>query len=122
MTAEIADSLGMARPEGALVVSLHPQSPLAKAGLKRGDIILAIEGKPVENAQELGYRVATTEIGASTILEYQRGGKNGAHWRDQPFVGRGAFRRSTTARMNLSGSSRAGSAIIRATRSIQPAP
>ena len=66
-------SLGMARPEGALVVSLHPDSPLHAAGLKRGDIILAIEGKPVENAQELGYRVATTEIGASTIIEYQRG-------------------------------------------------
>jgi serine protease Do len=75
VTAEIADSLGMARPEGALVVSLHPDGPLAKAGLKRGDIIVAIEGKPVENAQELGYRVATTEIGASTILEYQRGGE-----------------------------------------------
>jgi serine protease Do len=74
VTAEIADSLGMARPEGALVVSLHPDSPLNAAGLKRGDIIVAIEGKPVENSQELGYRVATTEIGASTIIEYQRGG------------------------------------------------
>ena len=67
--------LGMARPEGALIVSLHPESPLAKAGLKRGDVVLAIEGKPVENAQELGYRVATTAIGATTIVEYQRRGE-----------------------------------------------
>ena len=74
VTADIATSLGMARPEGALIVSLHPESPLAKAGLKRGDVILAIEGKPVENAQELGYRVATTAIGATTIVEYQRRG------------------------------------------------
>ena len=74
VTPDIAVSLGMARPEGALVVSLHPESPLAKSGLKRGDIILAIEGKPVENAQELGYRVATTAIGATTIVEYQRKG------------------------------------------------
>ena len=74
VSADIATSLGMARPEGALIVSLHPESPLAKAGLKRGDVVLAIEGKPVENAQELGYRVATTSIGASTIVEYQRGG------------------------------------------------
>ena len=75
VTSDIATSLGMARPEGALVVSLHPQSPLAASGLKRGDVILAIEGKPVENAQELGYRVATTAIGSTTIVEYQRKGE-----------------------------------------------
>jgi Do/DeqQ family serine protease len=75
VTSDIATSLGMARPEGALVVSLHPDSPLTASGLKRGDIILAIEGKPVENAQELGYRVATTAIGATTIVEYQRKGE-----------------------------------------------
>ncbi len=72
---DIASSLGMARPEGALIVSLHPESPLAAAGLKRGDIILAVEGKPIESAQELGYRVATTAIGATTIVEYQRKGE-----------------------------------------------
>jgi Do/DeqQ family serine protease len=74
VTADIATSLGMSRPEGTLIVGLHPESPLAKAGLKRGDVILAIEGKPVENSQELGYRVATTAIGATTIVEYLRGG------------------------------------------------
>ena len=71
---DIATSLGMARPEGALIVSLHPDSPLAKAGLKRGDIVLALEGKPVETAQELGYRAATTPIGATIIVEFQRKG------------------------------------------------
>jgi Do/DeqQ family serine protease len=75
VTSDIATSLGMARPEGALVVSLHPESPLTKSGLKRGDVVLAIEGKPVENAQELGYRVATTAVGATTIVEYQRKGE-----------------------------------------------
>ena len=72
---EIADSLGLARPEGALIVGLHPESPLALAGLKRGDVVLAIEGKPVENAQELGYRAATSAIGSTQIIEYQRNGK-----------------------------------------------
>ena len=75
VTQEIADSLGFARPEGALVVSLHPDSPLAKAGLKRGDVVLAFEGTPVENARELGYRAATSAIGSVQIIEYQRGGK-----------------------------------------------
>jgi serine protease Do len=73
VTAEIAEALGFARPEGALIVSLHPQSPFAAAGLKRGDVILGFEGKLVENAKELSYRLATAQIGSSTIIEYQRG-------------------------------------------------
>ncbi|MBL8907979.1 MAG: DegQ family serine endoprotease [Rhizobiales bacterium] len=74
VTAEIAESLGFARPEGALIVALHKQSPLVKAGLKRGDVVLAYDGKPVENAKELDYRVATSRIGTSAIIEFQRGG------------------------------------------------
>ena len=74
VTPDIATSIGMSRPEGALIISLHPESPLAKAGLKRGDIVLALEGKPVETAQELGYRAATTALGATIIIEYQRKG------------------------------------------------
>ncbi len=74
VTPEIAESLGFARPEGALIVELHPDSPLAVADLRRGDVILAIDGKPVENARELGYRAATLPIGATTIIEYQRAG------------------------------------------------
>ena len=73
VTAEIADSLGFARPEGALIASLHPSSPLAVAGLKRGDVILGLDGKPVENAKELSYRVATAQVGSSAIVEFQRG-------------------------------------------------
>jgi Do/DeqQ family serine protease len=73
VTAEIAEALGFARPEGALIVSLHPQSPFGIAGLKRGDVILGFEGRPVENAKELSYRLATARIGSSTIIEYQRG-------------------------------------------------
>ena len=75
VTADVAESLGFARPEGALVVTLHPESPLATAGLKRGDVILAIDGRPVENAKEFSYRVATSEIGASAMVEFQRDGK-----------------------------------------------
>ncbi|MGE3829780.1 MAG: DegQ family serine endoprotease [Parvibaculaceae bacterium] len=73
VTAEIAETLGFARPEGALVAGLHPQSPLLAAGMLPGDVILAIDGKPVENGKELLYRVATARIGSSAILEYQRG-------------------------------------------------
>ncbi len=43
--------------------------------MKRGDVILAIDGHPVENAKELNYRVATSKVGQQSILEFQRGGK-----------------------------------------------
>ena len=75
VTADIAESLGFARPEGALVASLHPESPLLAAGLKQGDVILAIDGHPIENAKEFNYRVATSKIGQESIIEYQRDGK-----------------------------------------------
>jgi Do/DeqQ family serine protease len=75
VTQEIADSLGFARPEGALVVQLHPKSPLAIAGLRRGDVIVAIDDRSVENAQEIGYRVATARIGDTKFLEFRRGGR-----------------------------------------------
>ena len=75
VTADIAESLGFARPEGALVTSLHPKSPFLRAGLKQGDVILAIDGHPIENAKEFNYRVATSKIGQETIIEFQRDGK-----------------------------------------------
>ena len=75
VTADIADSLGFARPEGALVVGFHPKSPFFLAGLKQGDVILAIDGHPIENAREFGYRIATSKIGQQTIVEYQHNGK-----------------------------------------------
>ncbi|MBM3519537.1 MAG: DegQ family serine endoprotease [Alphaproteobacteria bacterium] len=73
VTAEIAESIGFARPEGALVVKLVPQGPLAKAGLKRGDVILAFNGRTVENARELRYRAATAAVGGKAVIEFQRG-------------------------------------------------
>ena len=75
VTADIAESLGFARPEGALVAGLHPESPLRTAGLKQGDVILALDGHPIENAKEFNYRVATSKVGQESIIEYQRGGK-----------------------------------------------
>ena len=75
VTADIAESLGLARPEGALVASLHPESPLLAAGLEQGDVVLALDGHPIENAKEFNYRVATSKIGQVSIIEYQRGGK-----------------------------------------------
>jgi Do/DeqQ family serine protease len=74
VTPDIANSLGFARPEGALVTALDSNSPFAAAGLKRGDVILAMDGHAIENAREFGYRLATSRIGQQSIVEYQRAG------------------------------------------------
>jgi Do/DeqQ family serine protease len=76
VTPDVAEGLGFARPEGALVLKLHPDSPLQAAGLKRGDVILGIDGKAVENAREFGFRVGTALIGETRIVEYRRNGEN----------------------------------------------
>jgi Do/DeqQ family serine protease len=70
---DIADSLGFARPEGALIVDLHPQSPLTISGLQRGDVVMAMDGKLIDNAQEFSYLIATSKIGERKLIEYRRG-------------------------------------------------
>ena len=76
VTPDVAESLGFARPEGTLILKLHPASPLLAAGLRRGDVVVAIDGRPVESAQEFGFRVGTAQIGETRIVEYRRGTKS----------------------------------------------
>jgi Do/DeqQ family serine protease len=73
ITQDLADSLGLSRPEGVLVTNLSPQSPLTKAGLKRGDVLMAFDGKTLDNAQALNYLLGTSRVGDSKLIEYRRG-------------------------------------------------
>ena len=75
VTPEIADGLGLKRPSGALIASVTPTSPAARAGLKTSDLIVAIDGQPVEDANAFDYRFATKPIGGSARLGIIRGGK-----------------------------------------------
>ncbi len=59
VTPEIAETLGQKLPDGALVSSVVPDSPAAKAGLKVADLIVAIDGQPVEDPNAFDYRFAT---------------------------------------------------------------
>ena len=63
VTPQIAESLGMEKPTGALVSSVDATGPAGKAGLKAGDVVLQINGKPVESIEALDYRMATLSIG-----------------------------------------------------------
>ncbi|MEO5759103.1 MAG: DegQ family serine endoprotease [Mesorhizobium sp.] len=63
VTPQIAESLAMEKPTGALVSSVDESGPAAKAGLKPGDVVLQLNGKPVESIEALDFRMATLSIG-----------------------------------------------------------
>jgi Do/DeqQ family serine protease len=73
---DIADSIGLDRPAGALVVSVAPGSPAADAGLKRGDVIAKIDGQSIDDAQGIGFRLGVKPLGGGASLEVLRGGKS----------------------------------------------
>ncbi len=75
MTPEIAETLGIKLPNGALVASVVPNSPAARAGLKLSDLIVSIDGQTIEDPNAFDYRFATRPIGGTAEIDVQRGGK-----------------------------------------------
>ncbi|MEC9435001.1 MAG: trypsin-like peptidase domain-containing protein [Pseudomonadota bacterium] len=73
----LAEALGMESPEGLVISKLHPLSPFAAAGLARGDVILAIDGRPVEAQAELEFRLAALGLGKAAQVDFLSGGKPG---------------------------------------------
>jgi Do/DeqQ family serine protease len=76
VTPEIAESLGLKRPVGALVASISPATPAARAGLRTSDLINAMDGQPIDDVNAFDYRFATKPIGGSARLGIIRGGKD----------------------------------------------
>jgi len=72
---EIAKQFNLNGPGGALVSEVSPDSPAAKAGLKRGDVILKLNGTPVESANDLRLRISQTPPGTDVKLQISRDGK-----------------------------------------------
>jgi serine protease Do len=74
VTPEIAQSLGSKDNKGAIVASIVPGSPAAKAGFVQGDLVLAVNGKSVEDSRDLTRRVAAIPAGAKAVFAVVRGG------------------------------------------------
>jgi serine protease Do len=74
VTPEIAASLGLKEAKGAIVASVVPNGPAAKAGIEQGDVVTAIDGKPVEDSKDLVRRVGGLVAGASSDFSVTRQG------------------------------------------------
>ena len=75
VTPEIADSLGLKRPAGALVASVVADSPAARAGLEAGDLIVSIDSQAVDDPNAFDYRFATKPLGGTAQLGVLRAGR-----------------------------------------------
>jgi S1-C subfamily serine protease len=75
VTPEIAESLGLKRPAGALVASVTADSPAARAGLRIGDLIVAVDGVAVDDPNAFDYRFATKPLGGNAKVGVLRQGR-----------------------------------------------
>ncbi len=75
LTPELAESFNLEKVSGALVNQVLPDSPAAKAGVQRGDVLLTYDGKPVRGVRELQLLVASTPAGSKVELVVLRDGK-----------------------------------------------
>src|SRR5215217_4450616 len=75
ITPEIAETLSLKRPAGALVASISPSSPAARAGLKTGDVITGIDGQIIDDPNAFDYRFATRGLGGTAQVSALRSGK-----------------------------------------------
>ena len=74
VTAEIARTMGLPRPEGVVLSQVHPRSPAAQGGLRQGDVVFAIDGFAVDDTNAMRYRVATKRPGDAVAIRYYRDG------------------------------------------------
>ncbi len=72
---DLAEGFGLERPGGVVVNEVHRAGPAHEAGLRTGDIILAVDGQPITDYESLRYRVVTQPLGDDLSLEFLRGGK-----------------------------------------------
>lgn len=75
VTADMYQALHLDRPIGVLINSVRSGSPAAAAGLAVGDVVVAVDGREVDDPEALRYRIATKTIGGSVRLSLVRAGR-----------------------------------------------
>jgi len=72
LTPDLAEGFGLDHPGGAVVSKVYPGGPADRAGLRRGDVILEVDGQPVDDVGSFRFRIATRELGSSAALTIWR--------------------------------------------------
>lgn len=75
--ASLAEAMDLGLPQGVVITDLHEDSPLRAGGLRAGDVIMAIDGEPVNSPPEMMFRLAARGIGQEAQLSYRRGEEEG---------------------------------------------
>ena len=76
VTADIAESLGLADAEGALVTAPQADAPAAKAGIAAGDVVTAVDGDMVKDPRDLAKKIAAMDPGKTVDITVWRNGKS----------------------------------------------
>ncbi|RZJ78518.1 MAG: PDZ domain-containing protein, partial [Brevundimonas sp.] len=74
VTGEMARSMGLSVPQGALVADIWPNGPAARAGLRQGDVIVSVDGRPAVDAAAVSYAISSRRPGDQIKLGVRRGG------------------------------------------------
>ncbi|MET0156261.1 MAG: Do family serine endopeptidase [Rickettsiales bacterium] len=75
LTRDVADSLGLNRPLGALITGIYPSGPAERSGLKVGDVVIKIGDHEVPDQHALQFRIATLRVGTQSHFAVYRNGK-----------------------------------------------
>ncbi len=75
LTPDLARAIGIDRTQGTVIARIQPASPAARGGLKVGDVILEIDGKPVRNSGEVRNRVGLLRVGTRINMTIWRDGR-----------------------------------------------
>jgi serine protease DegQ len=72
VTSDVAEALGLGEVRGAVIAGVEPGSPAQRAGLAAGDVVTAVDGRPVHSAASLRNRIGLTPAGTSVTLSVRR--------------------------------------------------
>jgi serine protease Do len=74
LTQDLAQTMGLSKPGGVLISQVSNQGPASQAGIKPGDVIIAVNGKLVEDPEGMRFRLATLPIGSDAHITFLRDG------------------------------------------------